>query len=91
MHGQAIAAIFQGIILGDRGAGQLAVLADQQQPAAELAGQCRAKDETARLDRSNQIRPLDDGAGKALDRRGQPLTIKLKGDVDAWFRLPGAD
>lgn len=27
-------------------------------------------------------------AGKALDRRGQPLTIKLKGDVEAWYLLP---
>ena len=24
-------------------------------------------------------------AGKALDRRGQPLTIKLAGPVEAWF------
>jgi len=30
-------------------------------------------------------------AGKALDRRGQPLTMKLKGEVEAWFKLPGAD
>ena len=27
-------------------------------------------------------------AGKALDRRGQPMTLKLKGDVEAWFQLP---
>jgi len=27
-------------------------------------------------------------AGKALDRRGQPLTIKLKGEVKAWYLLP---
>lgn len=27
--------------------------------------------------------------GKALDRRGQPITIKLTGPVEAWFRLPG--
>lgn len=26
--------------------------------------------------------------GKALDRRGQPITIKLSGPVEAWFRLP---
>ena len=25
-------------------------------------------------------------AGKALDRRGQPLTIKLKGAVEAFYR-----
>jgi Protein of unknown function (DUF3297) len=25
-------------------------------------------------------------AGKALDRRGQPLTIKLKGKVEAYYR-----
>lgn len=24
-------------------------------------------------------------AGKTLDRKGQPLTIKLKGPVEAWF------
>ncbi|QDH68976.1 DUF3297 family protein [Marilutibacter alkalisoli] len=27
-------------------------------------------------------------AGKALDRRGQPITMKLKGTVEAWFLLP---
>ena len=30
-------------------------------------------------------------AGTALDRRGQPLTIKLKGEVEAWFKLPDAE
>lgn len=25
-------------------------------------------------------------AGKTLDRRGQPLTIKLSGPVEVWFR-----
>lgn len=25
-------------------------------------------------------------AGKAVDRRGQPLTMKLKGPVEPWFR-----
>ena len=31
-------------------------------------------------------------AGKALDRRGQPMTIKLKGTVEAYFHdaAPGA-
>lgn len=24
-------------------------------------------------------------AGKALDRRGQPMTMKVKGKVEAWF------
>ena len=24
-------------------------------------------------------------AGKALDRRGQPMTMKLQGSVEAWF------
>ena len=24
-------------------------------------------------------------AGKALDRKGKPLTIKLNGEVEAWF------
>ena len=27
-------------------------------------------------------------AGKAKDRYGQPLTIKLTGPVDAWFKNP---
>ncbi len=30
-------------------------------------------------------------AGKALDRRGQPMTLKLKGDVEAWFQLPESE
>ena len=25
-------------------------------------------------------------AGRALDRRGQPITMKYKGEVEAWFR-----
>ena len=25
-------------------------------------------------------------AGRALDRRGQPITMKYKGKVEAWFR-----
>ena len=24
--------------------------------------------------------------GRALDRRGQPMTMKIKGTVEAWFR-----
>jgi hypothetical protein len=28
--------------------------------------------------------------GKKTDRKGQPLTITLKGDVDAWFEAPAA-
>lgn len=27
-------------------------------------------------------------AGKTLDRRGRPLTIKLQGPVEAWFETP---
>lgn len=27
-------------------------------------------------------------AGRALDRRGQPMTIKIKGTVEPYFRLP---
>ena len=26
--------------------------------------------------------------GKALDRRGQPMTIKRQGTVEVWFKLP---
>ena len=26
--------------------------------------------------------------GKSLDRRGQPMTMKVKGTVEAWFRMP---
>jgi hypothetical protein len=25
--------------------------------------------------------------GKSLDRRGQPMTMKVKGTVEAWFRM----
>jgi hypothetical protein len=30
-------------------------------------------------------------AGKAMDRRGQPLTIKLSGPVEAWFEDLGEE
>jgi hypothetical protein len=30
-------------------------------------------------------------AGKTLDRKGQPLTIKLTGPVEAWFHDLGGD
>ncbi|MEO6717191.1 MAG: DUF3297 family protein [Novosphingobium sp.] len=30
-------------------------------------------------------------AGKAMDRKGQPLTIKLNGPVEAWFEDLGVD
>lgn len=30
-------------------------------------------------------------AGKALDRRGQPLTFTLRGKVEAWIKTPGGD
>ena len=30
-------------------------------------------------------------AGKAVDRRGQPLTIKLTGPVEAWYQDLGDD
>jgi hypothetical protein len=30
-------------------------------------------------------------AGKAMDRKGQPLTIKLNGPVEAWFEDLGAE
>ena len=26
--------------------------------------------------------------GKSLDRRGMPMTMKVKGTVEAWYRLP---
>jgi Protein of unknown function (DUF3297) len=27
-------------------------------------------------------------AGKSLDRRGQPMTMKMNGTVEAWYRSP---
>ena len=30
-------------------------------------------------------------AGKTLDRRGKPLTLKLNGPVEAWFQDIGSD
>ncbi len=30
-------------------------------------------------------------AGKTVDRRGRPLTIKLNGPVEAWFEAPAAE
>lgn len=29
--------------------------------------------------------------GKKMDRHGRPLTIKLTGEVEAWFERPAAD
>ena len=29
--------------------------------------------------------------GKSLDRRGQPMTMKVKGTVEAWYRSPAAE
>lgn len=29
-------------------------------------------------------------AGRAVDRRGRPLTLKLAGSVEVWWRTPGA-
>jgi hypothetical protein len=26
--------------------------------------------------------------GKSLDRRGRPMTMKINGKVEAWYRLP---
>ena len=30
-------------------------------------------------------------AGKTMDRRGKPLTLKLSGPVEAWFQDLGDD
>ncbi len=30
-------------------------------------------------------------AGKTVDRRGRPLTIKLNGEVESWFENPPAE
>ncbi len=30
-------------------------------------------------------------AGKTMDRRGKPLTLKLNGPVEAWFERPAED
>ena len=29
--------------------------------------------------------------GKSLDRRGQPMTMKVKGKVEAWFLTPAGE
>ena len=30
-------------------------------------------------------------AGRAVDRRGKPLTLKLSGPVEVWWRTPAAE
>jgi hypothetical protein len=30
-------------------------------------------------------------AGKTMDRRGRPLTIKLSGEVEAWYENPAEE
>ena len=29
--------------------------------------------------------------GRALDRRGQPMTVKLVGQIEVWFKSDGAE
>ena len=71
MHRQPVGAIFERIILGDGRAGQLAVLADQQQARAQLDRQRAADGKAARLDRRDQVdRPVDRGRQR-VDRAGE--------------------
>ena len=79
MHGEPVGAIFERIFLGDRLAGQLAVLADQQQAGAEPLGQRGGDDEAARLDAGDQVRLVLDPEGEPLDRRGEALARRAAG------------
>jgi hypothetical protein len=56
VHRQAIGAIFERIILGDGLARQLAVLADEEEPGAEVKRDGRREDEAARVDPRDQVR-----------------------------------
>jgi len=90
MHGEPVAAIFERIILGDRRAGQLARLADEQQPAAEPLRECGADDEAARLDRGDQVRRLPDPRRQPLDRRREAARVEEQGgDVAELDAGPG--
>ena len=90
MHGEPVAAIFQRIILGDRLAGQLARLADQEQPAAEPLGERRTDDEAARLDRRDEVGRLPYPRRQRLDRGGEAARVEEQGgDVAKLDARPG--
>ncbi len=56
VHRQAIGAIFERIILGDGLARQLPVLADEEEPGAEVKRDGRGEYEAARVDSRDQVR-----------------------------------
>jgi hypothetical protein len=71
MHRDPVSAIFEGIILGDGGAGQLAVLADQQDAGFEWRRQRRRKEKAACLDPRDKV-------DRAVRCRGHPLDTGSK-------------
>jgi hypothetical protein len=71
MHVEPVGTVLERIILADRLAGQLAILADQQNAGAEPLGERRRDDEAARLDSGDEVGLPLDAEGDPLDRCGE--------------------
>jgi hypothetical protein len=90
VNGEPVGSVFEGVILGDRRPGQLAVLADEQQAGAEPLGQRGGDDEAARLDPGDELGRPGDSGGEPLDRRGESAGVEQQGgDVGTGFRASG--
>src|SRR5216684_1857649 len=74
-------AVFELVVLRERGAGQLALLADRHEARAEAAGHRGGEDEAARLDARHLVyRPVDRSQG--ADHRAERRSVgEQRGDV----------
>src|SRR5437764_961090 len=87
-------AVFERIFLPDDARGELALLADRHEAAAEHMSYGAAEDEAARLDAGDKIDiALEKRPGELIDRRAKGMQIgKKRGDVaeqDAGLRIVG--
>jgi hypothetical protein len=94
---QPVGAVSRGVILGDRPAGQLAVLADEQEVGAEPLGQRGGDDEASGLDSGDEVGRCGHQGRETLDRRGETARIEQQGgdvaklDPGPWEIRDGAD
>ena len=83
-------AVFEAVFLADRPPGQLALLADRHEAAAELMGDGAAEDEAARLDAGDMV---DAGAGERAARSPSTAARRPAGSaisvVMSRNRMPG--
>jgi hypothetical protein len=79
MHGEPVGAIFERVIFGDRSAGKLTLLADEEYPGADPLGERSGEDEAPCLDSGDQIRPVIKPRGEPLDARCKARGIEKQG------------